>query len=188
MFDKPWNSHATHHVLTQRNTLCSKEETENMPTNKTWNKVSAFRFCHFFNENSNNKYPFVALYYVVKDRCKACEPWTEIFSSLLVIVLKKREWTLEGILFQLRNWINTHHFSKSTDVNLLFSLICLVFFRQKGIWCYNWSDRLSIKLPVKEFSIHHFFVCEILSGGESCGEWQDCWYRTATVINLSQTS
>ncbi len=48
MSEKPWNSHATHHVLTQRNTSWSKEETENMPTNKTWNKVSAFRFCNFF--------------------------------------------------------------------------------------------------------------------------------------------
>ncbi len=58
----------------------------------------------------------------------------------------KHEWTSEGILFQLRKDVNTQFFKfNSTDVNLLSCLVCL----SDKILRYDWSDHLSIKLPVK---------------------------------------
>ncbi len=72
-------------------------------------------------------------------------------SFFLFLALNKHEWTSEGILFQPRKYVNTHHFSNSSQLTSIYSLVWFVCLSEKKwqIWLYDWSDCLSIKLPAK---------------------------------------
>ncbi len=86
----------------------------------------------------------------------ACE--VIISSALLVTAQNKLEWTSEGILLQTwKDVNNTHHFYKFKFIDVKILSWQFFFFCQTKwqIWCYDWSDRLSIKLMVKSDLISH---------------------------------
>ncbi len=88
------------------------------------NKVSAFKLSNFV-RISNNKIHFVALYYVMTDRCSTFE--RIMTSSLLVIAQNKHKRTSEAILFwtaEINQYTLFFKF-KSTKVNLLSYLVCV---------------------------------------------------------------
>ncbi len=116
-----------------------------------WNMVSAFKFCHFV-RNSSNTCCFVALLFVLIDHCSAsvqaaCEPI--ISTSILIIKRNKHEWTSEGLLFKPLKDINTHHFSSSSPLTLIYSPVWFVCRTKWQIQRYDWLDPLPIKLPTK---------------------------------------
>ncbi len=77
----------------------------------------------------------------------ASEP---IVFSYLLKAQNKPKWTSEGILFQPHNIdFNTHHFSTLSPPILIYSPVWFVCQTKWWIQCFDWSDRLSIKLPAK---------------------------------------
>ncbi len=163
MSDKPWLSRHTSCSHSVKNRLRSKEETDKQDrAGNFWyeTKSPLSNFVIFFLRNSNNKYSFVALWCVVKDRCSssvqaACE--LIISSSLLVIACNKYELTSERyIVSKAERRQYTPFFKlKSTNVSLLSSLVWFVY-RTKMADSALWLVRSPVNQTHCEGSIVHF--------------------------------
>ncbi len=129
MSDKPCHSHATHHVLTH--TLWSKKKTDNAPIDNTeqvtlgMKQSLSYQILYFFLRNSNNKYCFVAVNVSWPIAVAACEP---IISSSSLVTARNKQMNIKRYLVSTAERCQYTQFfkSKSTNVNLLSCLVCLL--------------------------------------------------------------
>ncbi len=130
-----------------------------------WNMVSAFKFCHFV-RNSSNKCCFVALLFVMIDHCSAsvqaaCEPI--ISTSILIIKRNKHEWTSEGLLFKPLKDINTHHFSSSSPLTLIYSpvwFVCRNKMADSALWLVRYpANQAPYEGSVDVLVFCLYFIC-----------------------------
>ncbi len=80
----------------------------------------------------------------------------ELYEPLLIIAWKKHEWTSsEGILFQPQKDVNTHRFSSSSPLMLIYSGL---FVGQFCIMIGQIRSPVSLALPFVPFKLQFYFL------------------------------
>ncbi len=123
--------------------LWSNEKADNTPTDKTGQVTfgmkqlkfqSQFSNVVFFLRNPKNKYH---LWLFNVSQLLSSSGTSRHLVSVLVISWNKHEWTSECILFQLRKYINAHHFSSSSPLMLIYSslwFVCWTKISDTALW------------------------------------------------------